>query len=87
MVSGLTNASKYFHAINVQDFKLFYWKFCGGFYFDDVFIYNQSLSEHLDHLSVVFEVLRAACLFGNLEMCTFCIEQVSFLDYRDSVGD
>ena len=41
----------------------------------------------LDHLSVVFEVLRAARLFGNLEMCTFCIEHVSFLDYRDSVGD
>ena len=50
-------------------------------YFDDILIYSKSLTEHLDHLRVVFYALRAARLFGNLEKCTFCTERVSFLVY------
>ena len=50
-------------------------------YFDDILIYSKSLTEHLDHLRVVFYALRAARLFGNLEKCTFCTERVSFLGY------
>ena len=44
-------------------------------------IYSTCLSEHLDHLRAVFDALRAARLFGNLEKYTFCTEQVSFLGY------
>src|SRR5581483_6792615 len=36
---------------------------------------------HLEHLRAVFNALRAARLFGNLEKCTFCTERVSFLGY------
>jgi len=50
-------------------------------YFDDILIYSRSLEEHLDHLSVVFNALRDAHLFGNLEKCTFCTDRVSFLGY------
>jgi len=50
-------------------------------YFDDILIYSTCLSEHLDHLRAVFDALRAAHLFGNLEKCTFCTERVSFLGY------
>jgi hypothetical protein len=50
-------------------------------YFDDILIYNRSYDEHLDQLSAVFIALRDARLFGNLEKCTFCIDQVSFLGY------
>ena len=50
-------------------------------YFDDILIYNKSLTEHLDHIRAVFIALRAARLFGNLEKCTFCTERVSFLRY------
>jgi len=50
-------------------------------YFDDILIYSKSLTEHLDHLRVVFDALRAVRLFGNLEKCTFCTERVSFLGY------
>jgi hypothetical protein len=32
-------------------------------------------------LRAVFNVLRDACLFGNLEKCTFCTDRVSFLGY------
>ena len=50
-------------------------------YFDDILIYNKSIDEHLDHLHVVFNALRDARLFGNLEKCTFCTNRVPFLSY------
>src|SRR5438128_2556068 len=41
----------------------------------------KSISEHYDHLGVVFNALRNARLFGNIEKCTFCTDRVSFLGY------
>jgi hypothetical protein len=32
-------------------------------------------------IHVVFNALRDARLFGNLEKCTFCMDRVSFLGY------
>ena len=34
-------------------------------YFDDILIYNKSLTEHFDHLRAVFDALRVPHLFGN----------------------
>jgi hypothetical protein len=39
------------------------------------------MDEHLDHLRAVFQALRDARLFGNLEKCMFCMDRVSFLGY------
>jgi hypothetical protein len=50
-------------------------------YFDDILIYSKSRDEHLDHLRAVFNALRDARLFGNLEKCIFCTDRVSFLGY------
>jgi hypothetical protein len=50
-------------------------------YFDDILIYSKSMDEHMEHLRVVFDALRAAHLFDNLKKCIFCIDQVSFLGY------
>jgi hypothetical protein len=44
-------------------------------------IYNKSIDKHIDHLRDVFNALRDAHLFGNLEKCTFCTDRVSFLGY------
>jgi hypothetical protein len=50
-------------------------------YFDDILIYSKSNDEHIDHLLAVFNALRDAHLFGNLERCTLCMDRVSFLRY------
>jgi hypothetical protein len=50
-------------------------------YFDDILIYSKSYYARLEHLRAVFNVLRDARLFGNLEKCTFCTDPVSFLGY------
>jgi hypothetical protein len=39
------------------------------------------MEAHLDHLCAIFNALRDACLFGNLEKCVFCTDRVSFLGY------
>ena len=50
-------------------------------YFDDILIYSKSYELHFHHLRAVFNALRDARLFGNLEKCTFCMDRVSFLGY------
>jgi hypothetical protein len=50
-------------------------------YYDDILIYSKSLDEHMDHLHAVFNALRDARLFANLEKCIFSTDQVSFLGY------
>jgi hypothetical protein len=50
-------------------------------YFDDILIYSKLLDEHIEHLRAVFGALREACLFANLEKCTFCTDQDTFLGY------
>jgi hypothetical protein len=39
------------------------------------------LEDHLDHLRDVFNALRDACLYCNLDKCTFCANRVAFLGY------
>jgi hypothetical protein len=50
-------------------------------YFDDILIYSKCLDEHMDHLRAVFNALRDARLFANLEKCIFSMDRVSFLGY------
>jgi hypothetical protein len=80
MPFGLTNAPSTFVRLINEVVRAFIGKFM-VVYFDDILIYNKSIDKHIDHLRVVFNALRDARLFGNLEKCTFCTDPVLFLGY------
>jgi hypothetical protein len=80
MPFGLTNAPSTFMRLMNEILCAFIGKFV-VVYFEDIPIYNKSYEAHLEHLRAIFNVLRDAHLFGNLEKCTFCTDPVSFLGY------
>lgn len=55
-------------------------KFCEA-YIDDVAVYSETWSEHLDHIRQVFRTLRDVGLTVNLEKCEFGKKQVKFLGH------
>jgi len=50
-------------------------------YFDDILIYNIDIDLHVEHLSVVMNVLRKGKLFANIEKSAFCTDRVIFLGF------
>lgn len=53
---------------------------------DDIVVYSGMLEEHVEHLRVVFQILRDNQLYVKKEKCSFAQQSVLFLGHRIKAG-
>jgi uncharacterized protein YerC len=80
MPFGLTNAPATFQQLMNSVLAPVLRKFVLVF-FDDILIYNKSLTKHISHLTQVFQLLKNNNLFAKISKCTFATEQVDYLGH------
>lgn len=86
MPFGLTNKSSTFQGLMNDIYRSFLRKFILVF-FDDILIYNRSLSEHAEHLRMALGVLRTHTLFDKRSKCSFACPRIEYLGhYIDKAG-
>lgn len=80
MPFGLTNALAIFQNMMNDVFKPFLRKFLLVF-FDDILVYSQSISTHLEHLRLTLQLMRDNQFFAMKSKCFFVGSQVEYLDH------
>ncbi|KAJ4972425.1 hypothetical protein NE237_005524 [Protea cynaroides] len=55
-------------------------------YLDDIIICSHTLEEHVEHLKIIFKVLRDNQLYVKKEKCAFAQEEVMFLGHKVGGG-
>lgn len=78
MTFGLRNAAQTFQRFMDSVFRGIDFVFP---YLDDILIASSSHEQHIDHLKIVFDLLRENGLAVNEEKCNFAQEQVNFLGH------
>jgi len=77
---GLVNAPATFQAVMDRIFRPYLDKFVVC-YLDDILVYSKNIEEHLQHLRLVFDVLRREQLYGKLSKCHWARPQVEYLGH------
>ena len=54
-------------------------------FFDDILIYSRSLNDHLEHLEIVFQVLKEGEFTLKFSKCSFAQKQIEYLGHVVSV--
>lgn len=80
MPFGLSNAPSYFQGLMNHMFKEHLRKFILVL-FDDILVFSKSLSEHLEHLRITFELLVKHKLCVKQAKCSFEAKRVEYLGY------
>ncbi|KAE8729756.1 cytochrome P450 78A7-like [Hibiscus syriacus] len=80
MPFGLTNAPATFCMLMNKLFQPYLDQFM-VVYLDDIVVYSNSMEEHIDHLRIVFKILRENELYVKKKKCTFATEEVHFLGH------
>ncbi|GJR47390.1 transposon Tf2-12 polyprotein [Tanacetum coccineum] len=80
MPFGLTNAASTFQALMNDVFKACLRKFTLMF-FDDILIYSKSLSNNVQHLTMLLETMRQNKLFAKQSKCVFGTSHVEYLGH------
>lgn len=78
MPFGLTNALSTFQTLMNVVFQPYLRKFLLVF-FDDILIYSPTWASHLEHLSLVFSLLRQHSLVAKMSKCSFGAAQIEYL--------
>ncbi|KAK1644564.1 hypothetical protein QYE76_062369 [Lolium multiflorum] len=80
MPFGLTNAPATFQALMNDVLRPYLRRFVLVF-FDDILIYSASWAEHLQHIAIVFNELRAHRLHLKRSKCSFATTSVAYLGH------
>ncbi|KAJ9509154.1 hypothetical protein QJQ45_001643 [Haematococcus lacustris] len=82
---GLTNAPATFQRVMNNAFAPVLGK-CALVYLDDILVMSKSLPEHLQHLRLVFDLLRKNKLYAKMSKCEFMQLTLRFLGHVISAG-
>lgn len=81
MPFGLTNVPTMFCILMNKIFYPYLNRFI-VIYLDDIVIYSKILEKHVNHLLIVFKVLKENELYVKKGKCSFAKEEVYFLGYK-----
>jgi hypothetical protein len=83
MLFGLTNVPATFQAM-MNDVLHYFIRHFVMVFFDDILIYSDSWSSHLQHVRAVLQRLREHNLFVKWTKCSFDKEEVAYLGHTIS---